>query len=105
MTQTNDYYADGAIASSYSKENSTVNKLKYQSKEFQDDLGINLYNFHRRQYDPWTQVTTTIDPHSDRYFNYSRYSFVLDNPVSFTDATGKDVQFDITRNKKGRLLV
>jgi len=95
------YYPFGAIAQSYSRENNVPNRFKYQSKEYQDDLGLNLYDIHWRQYDPWAPHTTTMDPHAENYYNFSPYSWALNNPVNYTDPDGKDVIFDITRNKKG----
>lgn len=103
VIETSDYYPFGAIASSYQRENSLVNRYKFESKEYQDDLGLNLYNFHWRQYDPWAPHTTTIDPHAENYFNFSPYSWALNNPVNYTDPDGKDVIFDISRNKKGEI--
>jgi RHS repeat-associated protein len=103
VIQSTDLYPFGAVAQSYSRENSVLNKHLYQGKEYQDDLGLNLYDIHWRQYDPWGPHTTTMDPHAENYYNLSPYSWTLNNPVNYTDPDGKDVIFDISRNKKGEI--
>lgn len=75
---------------SYTRENSTPNKYKYQHKEFQTDLGLELYDFGPRQYDGWTLRTTTPDPHAERYYNWSNYSWEFGDPVRYGDPSGMD---------------
>lgn len=103
VVQSQDYYPFGAVFNSYSRENSVPNKRLYEGKEYQEDIGLNLYDIHWRQYDPWAPHTTTMDPHAENYYNFSPYSWALNNPVNYTDPDGKDVIFDITRNKKGEI--
>lgn len=98
-----DYYPAGSSFNSYLRESSVLNRYKYESKEWQDDLGLNLFNFIWRQYDPFVMRTTTMDPHSENYFNLSSYLWTLNNPVNFTDPDGRDVIFDISRDKKGEI--
>jgi RHS repeat-associated protein len=82
------YYPFGAVASSYQRENSLPNRHLYQGKEWQTELDLGWYDFHARQYDPWTVTTTTQDPLAERYYSFSPYSWVAGNPVVFTDPTG-----------------
>ena|GEM_PF-2948537 len=93
---TNDYYPFGALAQSYSRENSVPNKFLFQEKEWQDDLGLSLYDFDFRQYDPFAPHTTTQDPHAEYYPEMSPYSFLKNNPISNDDPDGMD-----TRNMNG----
>jgi RHS repeat-associated protein len=90
IIQSSDYYAFGAPFNNFSRENSLPQKHLYQSKEWQTDLGLNLYDFEWRQYDPITLRTTTMDPHAESYYAYSPYSWVFNNPVSVIDPTGMD---------------
>jgi RHS repeat-associated protein len=92
VVETTDYYNAGAISSTYSRESIVPNKFKYQHKEYQDDLGLNLYDFEARQYDPWTQLTTTHDPHAESYYEWSPYIWEHDNAVRYADPTGMDPQ-------------
>jgi RHS repeat-associated protein len=69
----------------------------YQGKEKQDELDLNLFDFHARQYDPTIGRTTTIDPHADNYGNLSPYSWVGNNPIITIDPDGMD--FVIARYK------
>jgi RHS repeat-associated protein len=87
------YYPFGAVASSYQRENSLPNRHLYQGKEWQDDLGLSSYDFEWRQYDPWEMVTTTLDPHAEKYYSMSPYSWVLGNPMIMVDPDGRDGVF------------
>lgn len=90
VVASDDYYPGGALFNSYTRENSVLNKYKYQHKEFQTDLGLELYDFGPRQYDGWLLRTTTQDPHAENYYDWSSYSWAFDNPVRYGDPTGKD---------------
>jgi|GEM_PF-1019812 len=90
VIQTDDYYPGGATFNSYQRENSVVNDIKFQETEWQDELGLNLYDFDARLYDPYTIRTTTLDPHGESYPMISSYSFLNNNPINFLDPTGMD---------------
>jgi len=87
---TDDYFPGGAMFNSYVRENSTLNNFKYQSKEFQTDLAWQLSDFGPRQYDGWLLRTTTQDPSAEKFYPWSPYSWAFNNPLKFTDPTGKD---------------
>lgn len=61
---------------------------RYNGKEFQDELGLNVYDFHARNYMPDIGRTTTQDPLADNFANQSSYSFFNNNPIIFVDPTG-----------------
>jgi RHS repeat-associated protein len=63
---------------------------KYNGKEYQDELGLNVYDFEARNYDPAIVRTLTQDPHAEKYYNWSPYSFIYNNPLLFIDPDGKD---------------
>jgi RHS repeat-associated protein len=85
-----DYYPGGAVFNSYTRENSVLNNIKFQETEWQDELGLNLYDFDARLYDPYIWRTPTQDPHAEYYPQISPYSFLNNNPVNFLDPTGMD---------------
>jgi len=61
---------------------------KYNGKELQDDLGLNLYDYGARNYDPSTGKWMNIDPLAEMDRSFSPYVFARDNPVYFVDPDG-----------------
>src|SRR5690554_373581 len=80
----------------------TEYQYKYNGKEFQDELNLNLYDFHARNYDPTTGRTNSMGPLADTFAHQSPYSFFNNDPVRFTDPTGMAAQDWV---KKGRQWV
>ncbi|WP_343622702.1 RHS repeat-associated core domain-containing protein, partial [Flavobacterium lindanitolerans] len=66
---------------------------KYNGKEFQNEMGMDLYDYGARNYDPAIGRWMNIDNHADSYFSSSPYSSFANNPISFVDPTGEDVLF------------
>ncbi len=120
IIEENHYYPFGLKHSSYNTEqynyakmaNNTVNlskaapvdpniindapfrnyDYKFESKEWQDDLGLNFYDFGARNYDPAIVRTLTLDPLAEKFTNISPYSFLNNNPLYFIDPTGMSVE-------------
>src|SRR5690606_17362802 len=63
-------------------------QYKYNGKEFQDELNLNLYDFHFRQYMQDLGRTTTLDPMAEMFYSISPYSFLNNNPLRYIDPTG-----------------
>lgn len=91
VVQVEDYYPFGATFNELNLSPNVDQNQRYQRKEWTDDMGLDLYNFHWRQYDPYTARTTTMDPHADRYHPISPYSWVINNPVRIVDPDGRDI--------------
>lgn len=89
---TDDYYVGGSTFNSYTRENSVPNRIKFQETEWQDALGLNLYDFDSRLYDPLIWRTITQDAHADLYPEISPYSFLENSPVNAIDPSGMDSQ-------------
>lgn len=64
---------------------------KYYGKEFQDELGLNLYDYGARNYDPAIGRWMNIDALAGKWQEYSPYNYTLNNPVFFVDPDGQDV--------------
>jgi len=79
----------GRISQMYASSG-TDNRYLFNSKELQDDFGLNWYDFGARFYDPASVRTPTPDPHSGNYYSESPYSFLGNNPISNVDPTGMD---------------
>ncbi len=100
VIQQDDYYPFGLTFNSYQRENATPNQYLNQGKELQDELGINLYDFEWRQFDPTIGRTTTMDPHADSYHEHSPFSWLANNPMIMIDPDGQDYGVYIDHENK-----
>jgi RHS repeat-associated protein len=68
-------------------------KYRYNGKELNEDLGLNMYDYGARFYDPSVGRFTTVDPAAHEYANVSPYTYVLNNPINAKDPDGRRVFF------------
>jgi RHS repeat-associated protein len=66
------------------------NQYKYNGKEFQDELGLNMYSMDMRQYDPAIGRWIVQDPIT--HHSTSPYTAFDNNPVIWADPSGADSQ-------------
>jgi RHS repeat-associated protein len=102
IIEENNYYPFGLKHKGYnsnvsSNGNSTAQKYKYNGKELQDELGLNLYSMDFRQYDPAIGRWNSIDPIT--HFSMSTYTAFDNNPVFWADPSGADPKLDELINK------
>ena len=64
------------------------NRYLFNGKELQDDLGLDLYDYGARYFDPAIARFISIDPASDNYMSWTPYHYVMNNPIIFVDPTG-----------------
>jgi len=99
--QEDEYYSFGLrIPGGYNFSNN--NRYLYNGKEIQTDLS-NQYDYGARFYDPAIARWTSVDPLAEKYTGISPYNYVTNNPIRRIDPNGKDVIFDITRDKDDKI--
>ncbi len=79
-------------------------KYKYNGKELQDELGLNVYDYGARTYDPAVPRFWQVDPDAEKYQNQSVYVYADDNPVRFMDIDGKGTEDNFIFDTKGNLI-
>jgi len=70
------------------KNDAGLYKYKYNGKEYQDELGLNFYDYGFRNYDPALGRFLNLDPASENYKSWSPYVYGADNPLRFIDIAG-----------------
>jgi len=98
MLEENHYYpfgltmagiSDKALKSQYHENKYRANGGdELQNKEFSDGSGLESYDAYFRMYDPQIGRFWQQDPLMEISEDWSPYSFVQDNPVSFSDPLG-----------------
>lgn len=89
IKEENNYYPFGLKQDGYNNiKNGVENKYKYNGKELQDELGLGVYDYGARFYDPALGRWVNIDPKAEEMRRHSPYNYAFDNPVYFVDPDG-----------------
>ncbi|MBP4139152.1 DUF6443 domain-containing protein [Flavobacterium geliluteum] len=92
IIEENNYYPFGLRHNGYNNTVTSTNpaqKLLYNGKELQDELGLNFYDYGARNYDPALGRFMTVDPLAELTRRFNQYTYALDNPVYFIDPDGR----------------
>jgi RHS repeat-associated protein len=63
-------------------------QYKYNGKELQDELGLGLYDYGARNYDPALGRFFNLDRYSEVYFAHTPYHYTMNNPIYYVDVNG-----------------
>jgi RHS repeat-associated protein len=66
---------------------------KYNGKELQEELGLNMYDYGVRNYMADIGRWGNMDYHSESYLDLSPYNYCKNNPVNYIDFLGLDPIF------------
>ena len=66
-------------------------KYKFIGREWQDELGLNMYDLRARQYDPAIARFVTVDPltDEDEQLDKSNYAYAWNDPIKYNDPDGE----------------
>ena len=105
IVQEKHYYPFGLEHKGY---NNTIigreHQYKFQGVEYNENLGLNLYEMDWRQYDPAIGRFTSIDPLAEERNWLTPYNFVQNNPIIRVDPSGLLDDYGIDRQGNITLL-
>jgi RHS repeat-associated protein len=99
VLQENHYYAFGMnMSGPWTNDVPLDNRYQYNSKELNDDFGLNLSDYGARWYDASIGRWWSVDPMAEKYVSCSPYVYVNNSPISLVDPDG--MQWVTSEDKK-----
>lgn len=94
LMQEQHYYPFGLAVNEGTAPGAVPNKYLYQTKKYQDELGLNWYDFTARQYDPQVGRFWGIDPANQFPSGYTGQG---NDPANNVDPTGMIANSSVTQ--------
>lgn len=92
ILQENHYYPFGLdMEGSWQAQTGTKNGYLYNSKELNEDFGLNWYDYGARWYDAAVGRWWSVDPKSDKFSKYAPYCYAINDPVNTIDPDGMEI--------------
>jgi RHS repeat-associated protein len=91
VEQVNDYTPFGALMKNQFTATSDQ-RYKYNGKELDRMLGLDLYDYGARFYDARIARWQTLDPLCEKYYSISPYVYCANNPLNLVDRDGRWVE-------------
>ena len=94
IIQEDSYYPFGMAMAGLSHQSGEdlPNQYLYNGKELQNDFGLGWYDYGARFYDPQIGRWHVPDPRSEKYYEWSPFNYVLNNPLLNVDPQGDTVR-------------
>ncbi len=95
IIEESNYYPFGLKHKGYNIAATSTNpaqKYKYNGKELQDELGLNMYDYGARNYDPSLGRWMNADPLAEQSRRWSPYNYAYNNPIYFVDPDGMQTE-------------
>jgi|GEM_PF-1677256 len=88
VIESQDFYPFGLVFNNYQRENSLINKIKFQGQEHIDDLGLNWDSFKWRNHQPDIGRFFNVDPLAAKYVHNSPYAFSENKVIAHIELEG-----------------
>ena len=88
LEERNDYYPFGGLMGK--DLNGDFQSYKYNGKELERQISLDIYDYGVRRYDAATCRFTTMDPLAEKYYSTSPYAYCVNNPMRFVDSDGRE---------------
>jgi len=101
ILQTQHYYPFGMVMEGNQAPQVNVeNAYQYNGKELNSDFGLDWLDYGARWYDASIARWSAVDPLAEKFYQWSSYNYVFNNPIKFLDPDGKAPTTDYY-NKRG----